>query len=736
MRLFLLPRILTLALILASAFAQTPTFTVVNTGLDATFGNAGKGVLDPQVAGFVGVAYGNGLFVAVAASTDENVVRWATSPDGTTWTARSQATPAGYTTYQTSKVHFLNGKFVFFTGFGDNFGGVRGTTWCYASTDGLTWTANKVTDSRINVEEFDASPTLMVAAAHNGAQFASTDLAAWTARPVVPDAAGFDHNDLAYGNGRFVSTINGFGGQSYTSTDGATWTPISSLAALGGLRVEFGHGVFLAGSGSDLWRSTDGVTFTKSTVTTPSPLQFPNTGSMRYAGGRFLCQTTDILAGGTVYIASVDGVTWTNFGGLLPKAPPPPAGSITRSYAFVDLAYGNGKYVLVGTDIYQSLLSKTTLPLIIAASAEAAGETPSGSGQPQSQAVAAGAAATLSTAATGTIQWLFNGANLSGATSATLTVSNVQPANAGIYTAAVTNGGTTTLQHAILGISSTAKVIGTGEELQPANISHPNGNIFDQVLLSGAAATITADPGQATRISYIDLTNDIVQVEFSGAGTLSIVLDNPSGPALPVNYNQAVNYMKGHATLIITGANETTNLGVFSVGRATAFDPTGVYNILQAPGATNVPANNGSSLFAGHSATVYDGMADLACIAIASTNGKFGGLRTANVSYFATKGPTGVYAPGVQFQGPVFVGDINASDNAIPVLLLGSASDTRITGGDLLQANGQAVQVSGLTQLKFTAGITSHGGDLPARTNKAVLRQDGTDVTSQVVVNP
>lgn len=30
-------------------------------------------------------------------------------------------------TFQTSKIHFLNGKFIFFTGFGDNAGGVAGT---------------------------------------------------------------------------------------------------------------------------------------------------------------------------------------------------------------------------------------------------------------------------------------------------------------------------------------------------------------------------------------------------------------------------------------------------------------------------------------------------------------------------------------------------------------------------------------------------------------------------------
>jgi hypothetical protein len=130
-------------------------------------------------------------------------------------------------------------------------------------------------------------------------------------------------------------------------------------------------------------------------------------------------------------------------------------------------------------------------------------------------------------------------------------------------------------------------------------------------------------------------------------------------------------------------------------------------------------------------------LADIAFIAISSTDGQFGGVRTADASYFATKGYTGLYAPGVTFTGPVYVGDISAFNSATPVLMIGGATgNTWITGGDLLQANSQPVKVSGLTQLKFMAGTDSHGNGLTAKTNRAVLQQNGTDVTSQIVVNP
>ncbi len=366
------------------------------------------------------------------------------------------------------------------------------------------------------------------------------------------------------------------------------------------------------------------------------------------------------------------------------------------------------------------------------------GSAPTVTTQPTSRAVAAGASTTLSVAATGspTIQWQRNGGDLTGATSATLSLANVQPSDAGLYAAVLTSGATTTSDAAIVGVATTSKVIGTGTELA-ADIVYPTGAKYDQVLPSGGALAVTADAGQVTRSSFIDLNDDIVQVEFSGAGTLSLVLDSTSGPAAPVNYNQpSVAYIKGHAGIVITGADETTNVSVFSVGRVNANDPTGGFNFLNPISATNNPANNGSSLFVGHATTAYDGVADIGFIAISSANGKFGGLRASDASCFATQGMTGIYAPGVTFNGPVFIGDINASDAATPVFVIGSSPDTRITGGDLLQTNGKPVQVNGLTQLKFTAGGTSNNVALPAQNNRAVLQQNGTDVTSQVVVNP
>jgi cyclophilin family peptidyl-prolyl cis-trans isomerase len=331
--------------------------------------------------------------------------------------------------------------------------------------------------------------------------------------------------------------------------------------------------------------------------------------------------------------------------------------------------------------------------------------------QPVSQNVAVGGSVVLSAGATGGTgyRWQHNGVDVVNATAATLTLSNVQPRDAGIYTAIVSDGsGAIASRPAIVGVTTNEKVTGDAEEVG-TNIVHANHNVYDQVLLKGPAATVTADPGQVLRLSYVDLTDDIVQVEFSGAGTLSIVLDNATGPATPINYNQTIAYMKGHATIVIAGANETTNVSVFSVGRATAVN---------------------QALF--RDDVSYDGMADIALLAISSTNGHIAGVRTANTRYLATRGLTGVYAPNVQIDGPLYVGDVVAADRASPMLVTAGVGDARVTGGDLLQANARSVQIEGLTQLLMDAGTDSNANPQPPLTIRGRLELNGADVTDAV----
>jgi hypothetical protein len=257
------------------------------------------------------------------------------------------------------------------------------------------------------------------------------------------------------------------------------------------------------------------------------------------------------------------------------------------------------------------------------------------------------------------------------------------------------------------GTAWAAAVTGAAWEVG-TNITHPNGNVYDQVLLTGVAATVEADQSQVTRVSFIDFNDDIVQVEFSGRGRLTISLDNATGPAAPAKYHQPdVHYMRGHATLTIAGSDATTHVSVFSVGRCTALNqalfPAGV---------------------------TYDGLADIARLTIVSDPSNpgglstFGGIRVGNAQFYESRGTTGIVANNVNVQGPVIIGDVSALLDATPMLVFGVGSQfatLTVAGGDLFQQNGRAIVISGFQAFNMTSGATSDCGTLTVQPNRGTF---------------
>src|SRR5690606_35997086 len=78
-----------------------------------------------------------------------------------------------------------------------------------------------------------------------------------------------------------------------------------------------------------------------------------------------------------------------------------------------------------------------------------------------------------------TYQWQRNGADLPNGTGSTLTLEDAAPPTAGLYTytATVPGGGSGGVSKpVIVGITTTQKVVGTGEEVAP-NVNHPNRNV-------------------------------------------------------------------------------------------------------------------------------------------------------------------------------------------------------------------------------------------------------------------
>lgn len=249
---------------------------------------------------FIGVAYGNGVFVA----TRSNGASY--SNDGITWGATN---PTGFVG---GKIAFGNGLFVTVS----NSGG-SGTVW--TSPDGFVWTS-RTAASNDTWSNITYGNGLFVAVASSytagGGIMTSPDGITWTLRTGV-GSGGF--TDVTYGKGIFVAVKTGSPGTMVTSYDGFTWddqsTGISSLA------VYYANGVFTTGK----YYSTDGFTW--------NPATSPNTPvSITFGNGYFMAVTDTEVK----YLYSIDGINWT--------ADTPPNLS-----NFKDIAFGENTFVSIGS---------------------------------------------------------------------------------------------------------------------------------------------------------------------------------------------------------------------------------------------------------------------------------------------------------------------------------------------------------------------------------------------------
>ena len=360
---------------------------------------------------------------------------------------------------------------------------------------------------------------------------------------------------------------------------------------------------------------------------------------------------------------------------------------------------------------------------------------PSITTQPTSQEVQSGTAIALSVAASGddlTYQWYSGNSGdtaspVAGATSGTLTTSALTVSTN--FWVQITNaGGSADSETAIITVAAPAVPLvldGTGD-IAGENIQHPNGNVFDQILLTGETIQLQARPGQITRVSFMDETEDIVQVEFSGTGTFTVTLDPATflPPAIPPRYNQAVEYVTGKPNVVIDGADANTFFSIFTVGSINAVN---------------------QALFP--EGQVYDAQADVTLVEVVNSTG-MGGMQLSNSAFSGSTGNVGVDARGVPIAVRLTIGDIDADGDAVPHLLFGSGSFTvpagnpglRITGGDLLQTNGAAVVVaeSGSTTTGFETLITQNNfksDNTPQPTLSIVAtfaNEDGDEITVAV----
>jgi len=223
---------------------------------------------------------------------------------------------------------------------------------------------------------------------------------------------------------------------------------------------------------------------------------------------------------------------------------------------------------------------------------------------PVSQTVRAGTSATFTVAASGsalTYQWYFNGAAVSGATSATYTVASANAANAGSYTVTVANPqGTVTSSGAVLAVAAVgapvlaaqpqAQTMSAGSILALA-VSAPGTAATYQWYLNGVALSgatrptlVISNVSAAAAGSYACLVANAAGSALSQAAAVTVTASASPGRLVNLSVLQAVSgslalgYVVGGA-----GTSGSENLLIRATGPTLALPPFNVAGVLADP---------------------------------------------------------------------------------------------------------------------------------------------------------
>jgi hypothetical protein len=268
---------------------------------------------------WLSVAYGNGLWVAVAETGTGNRVM--TSPDGINWTSRTSAADNAW-----RSVAYGNGLWVAVAATGS---GNRVMT----SPDGINWTSRtSAADNEWRSVAYGNG--LWVAVAATGSEnrvMTSPDGINWTIRT---SAAKNGWSSVAYGNGLWVAvSYSGSGNRVMTSPDGINWTIRTSAANNQWYSVAYGNGLWVAvaisGTGNRVMTSPDGITWTSRTSAADNDWL-----SVAYGNGLWVAVA---INGANRVMTSPDGITWTSR----------TISGLSAYNTWYSVAYGNGLWVAV-----------------------------------------------------------------------------------------------------------------------------------------------------------------------------------------------------------------------------------------------------------------------------------------------------------------------------------------------------------------------------------------------------
>ncbi len=238
-------------------------------------------------------------------------------------------------------------------------------------------------------------------------------------------------------------------------------------------------------------------------------------------------QGQTVTAGATVTLTVVASGTapltyqWAKNGAAI-------AGATNSSFTLASAQTGDtGTYAVTVSNSAGSATSNS-----VTVTVNAAPVAPSITTQPQSQTVNSGSTATFTVVAGGTspltYQWSRNGTTVAGATNATLSLANVQTANAGSYTVVVTNSvGSVTSSAATLTVNTAPTV--PVFSLQPAGHTMSPGA---SVVFRAAASGSPTYQWQFNGVPIAGATSALFvmrNLSTSAAGTYTCVATNSAG---------------------------------------------------------------------------------------------------------------------------------------------------------------------------------------------------------------
>lgn len=315
------------------------------------------GFINPGIVeNLTGIAFGNGTFVAVGAYG-----ALLTSSDSGEWRLHDPIQQGAFNSY--SSVAYGNGAFVAVAS-GYTFTSLdNGVTWrrqqvldpeeysfhriifvnnlfvavadaakIFTSPDGLTWSDRSiplsVANSDSNLMAVAYGQGIFVTVSMWGEVFSSPDLRAWTR-----EACTLTASDLTFAGGTFVAVGgDNSSGIIYSSSDGQQWSELENQDWFPFRSCTFISGEFIAtGSYGQLMGSTDARNWTDlSSRVTTVPLN-----TVAYGNSLFIAAS---YSPNNVLLSSPDGVTWTQ----LPALPGSP--SISR------VRFVNGAFYLMCSD--------------------------------------------------------------------------------------------------------------------------------------------------------------------------------------------------------------------------------------------------------------------------------------------------------------------------------------------------------------------------------------------------